>query len=104
MVDGATYYQAKLEMQFVSEFEDELYQTFCSISHHTWPLSKGGKVSSSTPGVSGWMVRPPDVPDGQNSLGNMNRPAFTFINLYIFIIYNVLSIKIFISAMYVYIF
>ena len=71
MVDGATYYQAKLEMQFVSEFEDELYQTFCSISHHTWPLSKGGKVSSSTPGVSGWIVRPPDVPDGQNSLGNL---------------------------------
>ena len=53
-------------------------------------------------GVSGWMVRPPDVPDGQNCLDNLFRfgtlslgylfrcqaiwadPAFTFINLYIF--------------------
>ena len=53
-------------------------------------------------GVSGWMVRPPDVPDGQNCLGNLFRfetfeprlfvpmpgnmglPAFTFINLFIF--------------------
>jgi hypothetical protein len=24
-------------------------------------------------GVSGWMVRPPDVPDGQNCLGNLFR-------------------------------
>ena len=53
-------------------------------------------------GVSGWMVWPPDVPDGRNCLGNlfrfgtfeprlfvpmpgnMGRPAFTFINLYIY--------------------
>jgi hypothetical protein len=34
---------------------------------------RGKKGARTTPGVSGWMVRPPDVPDGQNCLGNFGR-------------------------------
>jgi hypothetical protein len=31
-------------------------------------------------GVSGWMVRPPDVPDGQNCLGYFIKPLTNIFN------------------------